>query len=181
MPRINELFEKVRGSYWFTELDLFSGYYQIPMATDSIRLITFGTNFSTFAFTVMPFGLVGAPATFQKIMDEVLRDFYEEFTSVYLDNILISSKNFGEHLLHLRKIFERLRQLRFSLNPKKCKFAFKSIETLGFVINGSDIKVVETKIKAIQDFPSSRNINELCSFLGMCNYYRQFIQSFSTL
>ena len=130
LPRIDEMFEQLHGSCFFSKLDLASGYHQIRMHEDSVEKTAFKTKYGHYEFLVMPFGLTNAPATFQCVMNSVLAPFLDRFVLVYLDDILIYSKTFEEHMEHLRAVLTALREHQFYCKRSKCFFCSQEVEYL---------------------------------------------------
>jgi hypothetical protein len=181
LPRIEDMLDTLGGAAYFTSLDLASGYWQVEMKPEDREKTAFITQFGTFQFKVMPFGLCNAPATFQRLMDEVLQGILWDFVVVYLDDLNIYSRNFDEHLSHLRDVFDRLRQAGLKLNPEKCKFASSELVFLGHVIDSQGIRTDPEKIEKVKKFPIPKTITQLRSFLGLASYYRKFIRDFSRI
>jgi hypothetical protein len=119
----------------------------------------------------MPFGLTNAPATFQSLVQDILRPHLDAFVIVYIDDILIYSQNEAEHMQHVRKVLELLRQHKMYGKISKCEFFKEAVEYLGHIISSKGISTDPKKITTIQDWPQPKNIKELQSFLGLCNYY----------
>ncbi|GBM75270.1 Retrovirus-related Pol polyprotein from transposon 297 [Araneus ventricosus] len=122
----------------------------------------------------MPFGLCNAPATFERLMEIVLRGLSSEACLVYLDDIIIVRRTFEEHLNNLRKVFQRLQKANLKLSPKKCRFFQKEVTYLGHIISAEGVKTDPGKIKAVVDWPRPETVHDLRSFLGLCTYYRRF-------
>ncbi|GBG64083.1 hypothetical protein CBR_g40532 [Chara braunii] len=129
----------------------------------------------------MPFGLTNAPATFQRCMNDLFRPWLDRFVIVYLDDILVFSKTLQEHQGHLRQVLEKLREANFKINAKKCDWAKTQVLYLGHVLDGDSVKPEDCKIATIRDWPTPRTLTELRSFLGLANYYRNFVRNFSTI
>ncbi|GBC00100.1 hypothetical protein RclHR1_37480002 [Rhizophagus clarus] len=129
------MLETLSGSQWFSSLDLASRFWQVELDQKDREKSTFITRFGTYEFTVMPFGLCNAPATFQRLMDTVLRDILWQFVVVYIDDINVGSKTFEKHLLHLEQVFSRLVQAGLKLSPEKCFFFKDEIPFLGHVVS----------------------------------------------
>ena len=133
-----------------------------------------------FQFNVMPFGLTMAPAIFQELMARVLEGL-DQFTVAYLDDILIYSATLEEHLAYIQNVFDRLRERQLRLKLKKCSFLKSETTYLGFVINETGIKPEARKVYVIKALAPPTTVREVCSFVGMCSYYRMFIPNFSSI
>lgn len=149
------------------------------MAPSDQEKTAFTTFHGLFEFTVMPFGLCNAPATFQRLMETVLHGLLGKFVSVYLDDIVIYSPTVKEHLKHLSAVFDRLRQAGLRLKPNKCQFLCSQIAYLGHIISADGIRPDPEKIAKIQNWPSPKNQKELQRFAGLANYYRRFAKDFA--
>ena len=176
LPRIDDLFDRLHGATVFSKIDLRSGYHQVRISEKDIYKTAFRTRYGHFEFLVMPFGLTNAPATFMRLMNTVFHPFLDEFVLVYLDDILIYSKNIADHALHLRVIFEKLREHRLFAKIEKCEFAKESVEFLGHVVSSEVLEIEKQKVRAIKDWPKPSSVKEIQSFLGLVNYYRRFIR-----
>ena len=180
MPRVDELIESLGNARFITTLDLTKGYWQVPMSTGSKEKTAFATPGGFWQYRVMPFGLFGAPATFQRLMDQVLAP-HKEFAAAYLDDVVIQSPDWQSHLPRVQKVLDSLRQAGLTANPKKCKLAFSETNYLGYTIGRGLIKPQEAKLRAIQDWPRPVTKRQVRSFLGLNSYYRRFINHYSTL
>ncbi|GBN28932.1 Retrovirus-related Pol polyprotein from transposon 297 [Araneus ventricosus] len=129
----------------------------------------------------MPSGLCNAPATFEKLMETVLRGLSSEACLVYLNDIIIVGRTFEEHLKNLRQVFQRLQKANLKLSPKKCRFFQKEDTYLGHVISAEGVKTDPGKIKAVVDWPRPEMVHDRRSFLGLCTYYRRFVKKISTI
>ncbi|RDX81576.1 Retrovirus-related Pol polyprotein from transposon 17.6, partial [Mucuna pruriens] len=174
---LDELF----GSCVFTKIDLKSGYNQIRMKEGDEWKTAFKTKYGLYEWLVMPFGLTNAPSTFMRLMNHVLRSFIEKFVVVYFDDILIYSKTLDEHVKHLHVVLNTLRENKLYGNLKKCSFCLDSVVFLGFVISSKGISVDEEKVKAIREWPTPKNANEVRSFHGLASFYRRFVKNFSSI
>ena len=179
LPRIDDTLDLLAGSMYFTTLDLASGYWQVKMSEESREKTAFTTYSGLYEFDVMPFGLCNAPATFQRLMESVLAGLTRKFCVVYIDDILVFSRTFEEHLIHLRQVMERLDRAGLRLKPKKCNFVRERVEYLGHVISKHGIEVDPAKIEAVRGFPQPTNLKALRSFLGLASYYGRFVPNFS--
>ena len=181
LPRIEDLMDQIQGSAVFTKIDLRSGYHQIRVRPSDVPKTAFRTQDGLWEFTVMPFGLCNAPATFMRTMNEIFRPLIGKSVVVYLDDILVYSRNLEEHREHLRQVLNLLRQHKLYGKMSKCIFAQSTVEYLGFVVSEGGMDVVSSKVKAILDWPDPANVKELRSFLGLVNYYRRFIKNHAQL
>ncbi|KAG7559493.1 Zinc finger CCHC-type [Arabidopsis thaliana x Arabidopsis arenosa] len=181
IPRLDDMLDELHGSSVFSKIDLKSGYHQIRMKEGDEWKTAFKTKHGLYEWLVMPFGLTNAPSTFMRLMNHVLRSFIGVFVVVYFDDILVYSKTLDEHVEHLRKVLNVLRKERLFGNFKKCSFCSNDVVFLGFVVSSQGIQVDESKIKAIQDWPSPKTVGEVRSFHGLAGFYRRFVRDFSTI
>jgi hypothetical protein len=129
----------------------------------------------------MPFGLTNAPADFQRFINDTLSPFLDQFTSAYLDDILIYSDTMEEHVEHVRRILERLTAAGLHLKPEKCEFHKTEVKYLGLIIGAEGIKMDPTKMETVKNWPTPENVRDVRSFLGFANFYRRFIEGYSTV
>src|SRR3954470_15294793 len=181
LPRIDEMLDRVTGAKVFSKFDLASGYYQIRIADEDIPKTAFNTRYGHYEFLVMPFGLTNAPATFQTLMNDIFRDKLDQYVLVYLDDILIYSKDKAEHLTHLEQVCQVLREHKLYCKPKKCEFFKDAVEYLGHVISNKGIQVDPRKVQDVKEWPAAKNVSELRSFLGLASYYRRFVEGFAKI
>ena len=179
MPRIDELLDRLLGAKVFTKLDLQSGYHQVRIAEEDIHKTAFRTRFGHYEFTVMPFGLTNAPATFQRMMNSALAPFIDRFVVVYLDDILIFSRNEKEHEEHVRAVLEKLREEKLFCRKHKCEFGTRRVEYLGHMVGPNGVEMNADKVRAVQEWPIPKTRKELKSFLGLAGYYRRFIKHYA--
>ena len=179
LPRVDDSLDQLSHSRYFTTLDLASGYWQVLVDPVSKEKTAFVTHSGLFEFSVMPFGLKNAPATFQRLMETVLAGLIRNVCLDYLDDIIITGRSFAEHLENLRKVLMRLREAGLRLKPSKCHFAMKEVEYLGYRVSGKGISADPIKVSAVRDFPRPKDLKQVRSFLGLASYYRRFIPLFS--
>ncbi|KAL8624895.1 hypothetical protein ACOMHN_016191 [Nucella lapillus] len=179
LPRIDDSLDALGGAKLFSTLDLASGYHQVAMAKEDIEKTAFITSFGLFEYLCMPMGLSTAPATFQRLMQSSMNDLAFQMLLVYLDDLLIYSRTFEEHLGRLKIVFNRLREVGLKLNPAKCKLARDSVEYLGYTVSSQGIATSSSKILAVRNWPVPRTLRELRSFLGFASYYRRFVDGFA--
>ncbi|CAM8895837.1 unnamed protein product [Rhodiola kirilowii] len=181
LPRIDDLFDQLRGSSYFSKIDLRSGYHQLRIKEEDIPKIAFRSWYGHFEFLVMSFGLTNAPATFMELMHRVLKPFLDDFVIVFIDDILIYSKSREQHEQHLRMVLQTLREHKLYAKMKKCDFWTSEIKFLGHVISKEGISVDPVKVEAILNWKTPKIVFEIRSFLGLAGYYRRFIENFARL
>ena len=181
IPRIDESLESLAGSKMFTTLDLASGYWQVEVEEEDREKTAFSTSQGHYQFLTMPMGLKGAPATFQHLMNLVLRGLHWSSVLVYLDDIIIFAPSFQEHQQRLREVFDRLREAGLKLKPSKCHFAQESVAFLGHIVSVNGIQTDPAKTERISSWPTPRSVEEIRSFLGLATYYRRFVENFSAI
>ena len=181
LPKVDELMDRLHGARYFTKIDLYSGYHQIRVRETDIEKTAFVSRYGSFEYLVMPFGLCNAPATFQRIMNTILRDGLDKFVLVFLDDILVYSWTKEEHVQHLRSILSRLRSEKFYGRLAKCDFFRTEVEYLGFDVGEYGIKPSLSKIRAIAEWPTPECVRDVRSFVGLANFYRKFIRWFSEI
>ena len=178
LPKIDEILALLGGSQYFSALDCRQGYFQVKMEESSREKTAFCCSRGLFEFNVMPFGLSNAQSKFQELMSRVLR-VCSAFALQYLDDIMIFSKNFRDHLRHLELVFSKLREHNLMLKPSKCHFAQSKTNYLGFVVNGQGIRPDPYKVQSIRDLPTPTSVRNVRAFIGMCSYFRRIIPNFS--
>lgn len=179
IPLIDSIFDALAGAKVFSSLDLHSGYHQIRMAEEDVHKTAFVTPFGQYVWRVMPFGLTNAPSTFQRMMNEVFAKFLHKFVVVYLDDILIYSKNQEEHRQHVKQVLTLLREHELIAKAKKCFFFQTHLKFLGHALSAEGIKPDPGKLAAVQEWKEIRTVKQAQSFLGLANYYRRFIPDYS--
>nr|ABA98065.2 retrotransposon protein, putative, Ty3-gypsy subclass [Oryza sativa Japonica Group] len=181
LPRIDDLFDQLKGARVFSKIDLRSGYHQLKIRSADIPKTAFSTCYGLYEFTVMSFGLTNAPAFFMNLMNKIFMEYLDQFVVVFIDDILIYSKNGEEHAEHLRLIMEKLRDHQLFAKFSKCEFWLDRVAFLGHVISSNGVKVDPSKVEAVLAWNPPKNVSEIRSFLGLAGYYRRFIEGFSKL
>ena len=181
IPRLDDMLDELSGATIFTKIDLRSGYHQIRMSIGDEWKTAFKTKLGLYEWLVMPFGLSNAPSTFMRLMNHVLRSLIGKFVVVYFDDILVYSKSLEDHVHHVKQVLSILRKEKLFANLPKCTFAKDKLVFLGFVVSSKGIEVDESKIEAIQNWPTPTNIAQVRSFHGLAGFYRRFVKDFSTI
>ena len=181
LPRIDECLDQLGGANIFSKFDLTSGYHQIRVRPADIEKTAFRTRYGHWEFMVMPFGLTNAPATFMALMNDILRPFLDIFVVVYLDDILVYSKTPEEHLVHVTKVLDKLREHELYAQRAKCAFLLEEVDFLGHVVTRGGIATDSRKTAAICEWPEPKNASEVRSFLGLTGWYRKYIPKFSAI
>lgn len=181
LPRIDEALDSLSGSDCFSSLDMFSGYWMLPLSDDAREKSAFITHMGLFEWKVLPFGLTCAPAKYQRMMDHLLRKLKWKTCALYLDDVCVFSKGFDQQLTRLEEVFRTLDEVNLKMNPSKCFFAQDELEYLGHTVSGEGTKPSESKIKKVREYSSPRNVPELRSFLGLAGYYRNYVNNFAKL
>lgn len=171
MPQIQDILESLYGATIFSTLDLRSGYWQVGMDDCSIQKTAFITKKGQYEFLHLPFGLKNTAATFQRVMFTVLQDLIGQCCFVYIDDIVVYSKDVQEHLQNLKQVFGKLESAGLTLNLEKCSFLKRSLSFLGHVISGEGIRTEMAKVDAVSRFPSPKNVKEVQRFLGLAGWY----------
>ena len=179
LPRIDDTIDALYGAQYFSTLDLFSGYWQIEIEEADKYKTAFVCEFGQYEFNRMPFGLTNAPATFQRLMNKILKPVLYQSALVYLDDIIVFSKTIIEHIKALQTIFSLLAEAGLKLKMKKCEFFKNKINYLGHIVSNKGVAPDDRKVKSIIEYPEPTNQKELLSFLGLASYYRKFIRAFA--
>ncbi|GJT71444.1 putative reverse transcriptase domain-containing protein [Tanacetum coccineum] len=172
LPRIDDLFDQLQGSNIYSKIDLRSGYHQLRVREQDIPKTAFRTRYGHYEFQVMPFGLTNAPAVFMDLMNRVCKPYLDKFVIVFIDDILIYSKDKKEHEEHLKAILELLKKEKLYVKFSKCEFWIPKVQFLGHVIDSRGIHVDPAKIESIKDWASPKTPTEIRQFLGLAGYYR---------
>ncbi|GJV50579.1 putative reverse transcriptase domain-containing protein [Tanacetum coccineum] len=177
LPRIDDLFDQLQGSSVYSKIDLRSGYHQLRVRDEDIPKTAFRTRYGHYEFQVMPFGLTNAPAVFMDLMNRVCKPYLDKFVIVFIDDILIYSRNEEEHANHLRIILELLRKEKLYAKFSKCDFWIRMVQFLGHLIDSQGLHVDPAKIEAVKNWASPTTPTEVRQFLRLAGYYRRFIQA----
>lgn len=181
LPLLSSAFEVLNGAKIFTKLDLRNAYHLIRIRKGDEWKTAFKTPLGHFEYRVMPFGLTNAPGIFQALINDVLRDFLNLFVFVYLDDILVFSRDLQEHNRHVRLVLQRLLENKLFVKAEKCQFHMETVSFLGFVVQSGSLKADPDKVKAVAEWPRPANRKQLQRFLGFANFYRKFIKGYSTI
>ncbi|GJV63023.1 putative nucleotidyltransferase, ribonuclease H [Tanacetum coccineum] len=181
LTRIDDLFDQLQGSSVYSKIDLRSGYYQLRVRDEDIPKTAFRTRYRHYEFQVMPFGLTNAHAVFMDLMNRVYKPYLDKFMIVFIDDILIYSRNKEEHANHLRIILELLNKEKLYAKFSKCDFWICIVQFLGHVIDSQGLHVDPAKIEAVKNWTSPTIPTEIRQFLGLASYYRRFIKDFSKI
>jgi hypothetical protein len=172
LPRIEDLFDHMRGARVFSKIDLRSGYHQMKIRPYDIPKMAFSTRYGLYEFTVMSFGLTNAPAHFMNLMNKVFMEYLDRFVVVFTDDILIYSKSDSDHKEHLRLVLQKLRDNQLYAKYSKCKSWIDEVPFLGHIISNGGISVDPAKVKEIVGWSIPSTVTEIWSFLGLAGYYR---------
>ena len=181
MPSIDRLLFRTDRRNFVSLLDLRSGFWQIPVAEIDRDKTAFACEFGSFQFLRMPFGLKGAPATFQRAMDNFARSIPHVHVHAYLDDLIIISPTFNQHLKDLETVFNRLRQTNLRVNKEKCRFVCEKFKYLGHIITTEGVSTDPNKVSAITDLPRPTSAKQVSSFVSTCSWYRRFIPDFANI
>ncbi|KAL0384683.1 UNVERIFIED_CONTAM: Retrovirus-related Pol polyprotein from transposon.6 [Sesamum radiatum] len=181
LPRIDDLLDQLKGATTFSKIDLRSGYWQLRIAEKDIPKTAFRTRYGHYEFLVMPFGLTNAPAAFMALMNRTFQEYLDRFVIVFIDDILVYSKNREEHEQHLRIVLQILKEKELYAKLSKCEFWVNQVVFLGHVISGDGVMPDPSKVKAIMEWRVPKNVTEVRSFLGLAGYYRRFVEGFSII
>ena len=179
LPLISETLERLSQARIFTKLDLKGAYNLVRVAKGDEWKTAFRTRYGHFEYLVMPFGLTNAPATFQAFLNDVLRECLDTVVVIYLDDILIYSKDEESHTADVRRVLQLLSEARLQVNLEKCQFHVTKVEFLGYVISPEGISMDPSKVSAIVNWPTPSSVHDIQVFLGFANFYRRFIKNFS--
>ncbi|WVZ70112.1 hypothetical protein U9M48_018806 [Paspalum notatum var. saurae] len=180
-PRIEDLFDQLKGARVFSKIDLRSGYHQLRIGPSYIPKTAFISRYGLYEYTVMSFGLTNAPAFFMYMMNSVFMEYLDKFVVIFIDDILIYSKTEEEHGEHLRLVLQKLREHKLYAKFSKCDFWIEEVKFLGHVISNGGIAVDQSKVSEVQNRKIPQDVKDIGSFLGLAGYYRRFIEGFSKI
>jgi hypothetical protein len=178
LPRIEDLFDQMRGVKVFSKIDLRSGYRQLKIRMEDIPKTAFTSRYGLYEFTVMSFGLTNAPAYFMYLMNKVFMEYLNKFVVVFIDDILVFSRNEEEHEEHFRLVLQKLQEHQLYAKFSKCDFWLKEVSFLGHIITDGGIVVDPSKVQDVLNWNPPKNVSEIRSFLGLEGYYCRFIEGF---
>ncbi|KAA3466375.1 DNA/RNA polymerases superfamily protein [Gossypium australe] len=181
LPRIHNLFDQLKGATVFSKIDQRSGYYQLRVKEQDVSKTVFRMRYGHYEFLVMSFGLTNAPTIFMDLMNHVFRPYLDKFVVVFIDDILIYSRDESDHAEHLRIVLQTLRDKQVYAKFSKSEFWLREVGFLGHIVSGDGIRVDSGKISAIVEWKPPRNVSEVRSFLGLAGYYRRFVKGFSMI
>ena len=181
LPRIDESLDALGKAKFFTSLDLMAGYLQVQMSEGDQPKTAFTTPMGLFEYTRMPFGLMNAPATFQRLMTTIFGDMNLSELLIYLDDVIVFSSTLEEHLASLERVFSRLRQHGLKLKPSKCNILQKEVKYLGHIVSEEGVATDPEKTEAVRDWPIPKTKKEVRRFLGFTGYYRRFIKDYAKI
>jgi hypothetical protein len=181
LPLIQENLDRLQAAKFFSKIDLRGAYNLIRIAAGEEWKTAFRTRYGLFEYLVMPVGLTNAPASFQQLMNEVLREFLDIFVIVYLDDILIYSKTREDHIHHIKEVLEKLRKHRLWAKAEKCRFFQTSVDFLGYIVFQDGVSMDSAKVKTILEWKPPRNVKDVQVFLVFANFYRKFIKGYSKI
>lgn len=181
LPLMTTAFELLQGATIFTKLDLRNAYHLVRVREGDEWKTAFNTPTGHYEYKVMPFGLVNAPAVFQALINDVLREMLDKFVFVYLDDILIFSKNYQEHVQHVRQVLSQLLKHSLFVKLEKSEFHVSSVPFLGFIVSKGNLQMDPGKVHAVREWPQPSSVKQVQRFLGFANFYRKFIRNFSSV
>ncbi len=181
LPWIDNILDALRGSKYFSTLDLYSGYWQVEMDQQDIDKTAFVTRQRMFRFTVMPFGLCNAPATFERLMELVLKDLNWKICLIYLDDIIIYCAGFYLAMSRLKMVWRCIQEVNIKLRLTKCCLMRAQVLFLRYIVSRQGIGEDPAKTEAMENWPTLVSIKDVRAFLGLASYYRRYIPGFSTV
>ena len=177
IPQIEDCIDKVGRAEYVSKFDLLKGYWQVPLTARAKEISAFVTPNGFYQYTVTPFGMKNSPATFQRMINSIIQEI--QGCEGYIDDVIIYSKNWTEHLERIKEFFEKLLKANLTINLVKSEFGRASVTYLGYEVGQGKVKPLTAKIDTIIEFPVPKTKKELMRFLGMAGYYRKFCRNFS--
>ncbi len=182
LPRIDEVLDALAGAKYYTVLDMKSGYYQVEVAEEHKDRTAFSVGpLGFYEHNRLPFGLSNAPATYQRLMEDCFGDLNTKICFIYLDDVIIFSDSYEQHIERLELVFLKLRQCGLKLSPKKCSFLKDKVKYVGHIVSSEGIEADPAKIEKVVNWPRPVNAEEVRQFLGFAGYYRRFVANFSAV
>ena len=181
LPRIQDCLDALGGTHWFSSIDLQSGYWQVSMDAHDAPKTAFACSSGLYQFRVLPFGVCNGVPTFQRLMDYVLSGLSWKICLLYLDDVIVFSKTFDEHVQNLDLVLTRLKASGLKASSRKCHFFRPEVHFLGHVVSKNGVSTDESKTQCVRDWPQPRNVKEVRQFMGLCAYYRRFIHQFAKI
>lgn len=184
IPNIHELFTRLGGAKYFTIMDALKGFWQLPLAEESRDLTGFVVNCGGYAqwrWCRLAMGLKGSPGVWQSVMDETFKEAINQYVMIYIDDLIVFSKTFDEHEMHLRSILRMAAEVNLSFSLKKCKIGYPQLRILGYMVGKDGFDKVDAKVTQIEKWPVPKDVQELSRFIGSLQYYRRFLPIFSTV
>ena len=181
LPRIDDIFDQLSDAVYYTKFDFKSDYFQVPLSKENRPKTAFSTRDNHYQFTVLPQGITNGPATFQRVVNHILGPSWWKYALAYIDDVIIYSKTFEEHLSHLKEICQILKDARFRLNPEKCEIAQTQTDYLGHRMRNGDIRPSPLNIHGLVNTKLPQTADEACKFVKAAEYYRKFIPNFSQI
>ena len=179
IPRIDDCIDKIGNAKFVSKFDLLKGYWQVPLTDRAKEISAFCTPFGLYQYKVMPFGLKNAPATFQRMVNQIVADI--EGCEAYVDDLIVYSQTWEQHMEQLHQLFKKLSEVQLTVNLVKSEFCHATVTYLGYVVGQGQVKPIKAKVEAIEQYPTPVNKKALMRFLGMVGYYRKFCPNFSEI
>lgn len=181
LPRFEETTSTLAGSRLFTVLDCYAGFWQINIKEDHREKTGFSVPSGHYEFNRMPYGISNSPASFQRLMDNVLRNLIGPECWIFIDDVLIFSDTVEEHARRLSNVLGRFEKANLQLQPSKCDFAKDQVSYLGYTLSYRGIESSPEKVRAVQEYPTPKNVKDVRAFLGLCSFYRRLVPKFADI
>ena len=181
LPNIQECLDSLSGAKWFCSLDLACGFWQVEVDERDQDKTAFVTKKGLFQWKVVPFGLCNAPATFERLMEKVLRGLQWQICNLFIDDLVVHGRTFEEMMANLQAVFDRINAAGLRHKPSKCTLCKRKVAFLGHVVSADGVMCDPAKLEAVAEWPTPKTVTEIRSFLGLAGYYRRFIAKFSAI